>query len=59
MEDINRGDRVTDLIYDKCGRPMVLRVYCENCGREMVDKKGVLGRSMRVGATPSGRPPNR
>ena len=86
MEDIKRIEKPTDLVCDKCGRPMVLRwgkhgwfvactgypectstrepspdmiegeagadlefneqdetEYCENCGREMVLKKGRFG----------------
>lgn len=86
MEDIKRSEKPTDLVCDKCGRPMVLRwgkhgwfvacsgypectstrepspdmiegetganiefteqdetEYCENCGREMVLKKGRFG----------------
>ncbi|MCC6540014.1 MAG: type I DNA topoisomerase [Bryobacterales bacterium] len=85
MEDIKRTEKPTDLVCDKCGRPMVLRwgkhgwfvacsgypectstrqpspdmiegaggdiefteqdetEYCENCGREMVLKKGRFG----------------
>ena len=86
MEDIKRIEKPTDLICDKCGKPMILRwgkhgwfvacsgypectstrepspdmiegeagagvefteqdetEYCENCGREMVLKKGRFG----------------
>jgi DNA topoisomerase-1 len=88
MEDIKRMEKPTDLVCDKCGKPMVLRwgkhgsfvacsgypectntreptpemlgvapsgdngtefaeqdavEYCENCGREMVLKKGRFG----------------
>jgi DNA topoisomerase-1 len=88
MEDVKRMEKPTDLICDKCGKPMVLRwgkhgsfvacsgypectntreptaemiglapgsdngiefgeqnaeEYCENCGREMVLKKGRFG----------------
>ncbi|MEZ5398545.1 MAG: type I DNA topoisomerase [Bryobacteraceae bacterium] len=85
MEDIKRMEKPTDLICDKCGKPMVLRwgkhgsfvgcsgypectntrepspdmvegetgatefseqdevEYCQNCGREMVLKKGRFG----------------
>jgi DNA topoisomerase-1 len=84
MEDIKRMEKPTDLVCDKCGRPMVLKwgkhgyfiscsgypdctntrepsadmvegeaqaefteqdsvEYCENCGREMVLKKGRFG----------------
>ena len=84
MEDIKRSEKPTDLVCDKCSKPMVLRwgkhgwfvacsgypectstreptpdmiegggdmefteqdetEYCENCGREMVLKKGRFG----------------
>jgi len=86
MTDIKRMERPTDLICDKCGKPMVIKwgrhgsfiactgypdctntreltvdlpdidtadlseqdaaIYCENCGRPMVLKKGRFGQFM-------------
>jgi DNA topoisomerase-1 len=92
MTDIKRMERPTDLICDKCGKPMVIKwgrhgsfiactgypdctntreltvdlpdvdkadlteqdekIYCDNCGREMVLKKGRFGTFMACSGYP-------